>query len=692
MKKIRLYITLLAYFMPFTLMAYQGEFTTSLSRNGQTGLIELPNARMHDEGLVSMGGNYAYPNFISYLMIQPFSWLQSSIHYTNTQDLWKIKKHDNNRNLDAKIRFFKESAFIPETSLGFIDGLGTPQLRGFYGAFSKRYYDLDFTLGFIWGHYGLHNLYRNPHKFIGTYNPPTLFQKNLKRHTHLIPFAGIEYATPIKGLNLKLEAIGDHHISKKLGRYAHKLPVNIGLCYQPFSWLQLSTGFENGHQWMAGLSLMTNVNKNLPTLTRPTPPPMIKARSETPNNNHLIPKEEINAQRIIAFLSQKGFKIESLYLGNSKITVVFENTLYRLQTQALGRLARALTQIAPNRIHFFELIQSDKNLHLQKIIVKREALEKVAQGHSSIEEIWPHLFPSDVPSELPTNLIKNRNLYPIFSPYILPKIRQSLFDQNKPIRLDIGAGIGTQIEFGYGFLGAAEIGITLLNDLDNLKIESPHQGHRVRSDIKNYVKHGRQNLTHLQFDKLFQLNSSLFARTSIGYFEQMFGGISQEFLYRPYDRNFAFGIEMNHVWQRTFNQRFEFQKYNVTNGHASFYTDLPFWDIETHLHLGRYLAKDWGGTLEIAKRFKTGVEIGVFGTLTNINRKKYDETRFDKGLWIKIPLEWILGGSTRQEFDYNLRPLSKDGGQRVYVSNRLYKLTSPYSKNRLEKNSHSFLK
>lgn len=688
MKKILKYIILFVNLMPFSLMAYQGEFVPSLSRNGQTGLIELPNARMHEEGIISMGGNYAYPNFISYLMMQPFSWFQTSVHYTNTQDLWGVKKRDNNRNLDAKIRLFKESALIPETSLGFLDGLGTPQLKGLYGAFSKRYYDFDFTLGLMWGHYGLHNLYRNPRKFIRTYTIPTIFNKNLNRHAHFIPFAGIEYSTFIKGLNFKIEAIGDRNISTKLRQFNPKLPVNFGFSYQPFSWLQLSTGFENGHQWMAGLSLLINANKNIPNLARSTPVPMIKQRFESVS----IPKEEMDVSQIIAFLTQKGFRIESLHLGNSKITVVFENTLYQLQAQALGRLARVLTQIAPERIHFFELIQSEKNLHLQKIIIKRESLEKLTQGQSSIEEIWPHFFLSDVPKNLPDNYIKNRNLYPIFNPYILPNIRQSLFDQNKPIRLDFGAGIGTKIEFGHGFLGNAEIGITLLNDLDNLKNESSHQGHRVRSDIKNYVKHGRQNLTNLQFDKLVQFNSSLFGRTSIGYFEQMFGGLSQEFLYKPYDKDWALGIELNHVWQRTFNQRFDFQKYNVTTGHVSFYKDLPFWDVETHLHMGRYLAKDWGGTLEIAKRFQTGVEIGIFGTFTNINHRQYNETKLDKGLWIKIPLEWMLGGYSRQEFDYNLRPLSKDGGQRVYVSNRLYKMTSSYRKNRFEKDSQSFLK
>lgn len=692
MQTLRYSVIIFVSFLSFSLMAYQGEFTPSLSRNGQTGLIELPNARMHEEGIISMGGNYAYPNFISHLSLQPLSWLQTSVHYTNTQDLWHLKKNDNNRNLDAKIRLFKESTFTPETSFGFIDGLGTPHLRGFYAAASKRYYDLDFTLGFMWGHYGLHNLYRNPYKFIRDNKPPIIFYKNLKRHTHFIPFVGIEYATFLKGLNLKIEAIGDKTISKKLRYFNPKFPINIGLSYQPFNWLQLSTGLENGHQWMAGISLLTNVSKNLPSLMRSAPPPFIKTRTEPINTHIQIPTQEINTDQIITFLNQKGFKIESLYLGNSKITIIFENNTYLFQAQALGRLARTLTQIAPPNVHFFELIQSDKNLHLQQIIIKRDTLEKLTQGLSSIEEIWPHLFPSDVPPDLHINLTQNKNLYPLFNPYILPKIRQSLFDQNKPIRLDLGTGIGTQIEFGRGFLGSAEIGITLINDLDDLKIQSPHQGHRVRSDIKNYVKHGRQNLTHLQFDKLLQLSPSIFGRTSIGYFEQMFGGISQELLYKPYDRDISFGIELNHIWQRTFNQRFEFQKYNVTTGHASIYKDFPLWDIETHLHLGRYLAKDWGGTLEIAKRFKTGVEIGVFGTLTNINHNKYDETKFDKGLWIKIPLEWLLGGHTRQEFDYNLRPLSKDGGQRVFVSNRLYTLTSSYKKSRLEKNIHSFLK
>ena len=59
-------------------------------------------------------------------------------------------------------------------------------------------------------------------------------------------------------------------------------------------------------------------------------------------------------------------------------------------------------------------------------------------------------------------------------------------------------------------------------------------------------------------------------------------------------------------------QRFGLQDYRVTTGHVSLYLDLPWWNLTATVRGGRYLAGDWGGTVEIGRRFDSGIEVGAF--------------------------------------------------------------------------------
>ena len=68
---------------------------------------------------------------------------------------------------------------------------------------------------------------------------------------------------------------------------------------------------------------------------------------------------------------------------------------------------------------------------------------------------------------------------------------------------------------------------------------------------------------------------------------------------------------------------------------------------------------------EITRRFSTGVEIGAFVTKTNVSAAQFGEGSFDKGIIISIPLEFMLPISTQDLFGLTLRPVQRDGGQRL---------------------------
>ena len=94
--------------------------------------------------------------------------------------------------------------------------------------------------------------------------------------------------------------------------------------------------------------------------------------------------------------------------------------------------------------------------------------------------------------------------------------------------------------------------------------------------------------------------------------------------------------------------------YEVFTGHLTSYIKLPE-EILLQTHLGRYLAKDKGLTVDISRRFKSGFRLGVFATKTDVSREDFGEGSFDKGIFFNIP---IYGNF----INYTWKPLTKDPG------------------------------
>ena len=155
----------------------------------------------------------------------------------------------------------------------------------------------------------------------------------------------------------------------------------------------------------------------------------------------------------------------------------------------------------------------------------------------------------------------------------------------------------------------------------------------------------------------------------------MYGGVAGELLYRRSTSRWAVGLDVNRVRQRDFDQQFSFRDYEVTTGHLTGYFDLPFYDMSARLSVGRYLARDKGGTLELSRRFASGIVAGVFATKTNVSSEDFGEGNFDKGIFIVLPFDLFFAKSTRRAVPIVFRPLTRDGGQRVRDGIGLFGLT-----------------
>ena len=243
---------------------------------------------------------------------------------------------------------------------------------------------------------------------------------------------------------------------------------------------------------------------------------------------------------------------------------------------------------------------------------------------------------------------------------------------------------------GGGFAVSGSAARTLAGNLDEgLPSDSalPH----VRSDFARYAREGRTSIPTLYAERIWTPAPDVFARVTGGLLEPMFAGVSAEALWRPHGKPFALGLDLNWVAQRAYDGGFSTLGYSVATGHVSLYADLPVWNLYGVLRGGRYLAGDWGGTIEIGRRFDSGIEVGGFATFTNVPFSRFGEGSFDKGIYLRFPLQ-LLGPETSARATAVVRPVQRDGGQRLLVDNPLWEVARDGRADALQRGFMGFLR
>ena len=190
----------------------------------------------------------------------------------------------------------------------------------------------------------------------------------------------------------------------------------------------------------------------------------------------------------------------------------------------------------------------------------------------------------------------------------------------------------------------------------------------------------KYHISRLQFNYFSSLSSNIYAKFSAGLFEEMFGGFGGEVLYRPFNQNFGIGAEIWRVRQRAYDMLFSFRDYETTTGHINAYYTDPYSKVTVALKGGRFLAEDSGINFDFSRRFKTGLVIGAFFSLTDISEAEFGEGSFDKGFYFMIPIETFLGKYAKRNLGWGLRPLTRDGAAYLNHSYYLWGMTEAGTK------------
>lgn len=350
--------------------------------------------------------------------------------------------------------------------------------------------------------------------------------------------------------------------------------------------------------------------------------------------------------------------------------------------RSTGRILNILDQITPEDIKSYEILNINAGMGMHSVKIPRnsysnykdDGISNLAIKDLSIENlIYDHedqdIFKYNPGSSFPSTFWK-----------VTPALRSQIGGPDGFYFGDLGISFHSETLFKKNINFIYVMSTTVLDNFDDLKLASDSIIPHVRTDIVQYLKQSRKiAIKRAQLNIFNQLSENIYSKISAGILEEMFGGVGFELLYRPFYRNYAVGIEGWNLTQRAYNQRFKFRNYETLSGHINFYYRHGPSDVLFHIKGGRYLAKDSGFTFNFSRRFKSGLQIGAFFSLTDISKAEFGEGSFDKGFYFHLPIDIFMQDYSKGSAGWGLRPLTRDGAQSVVHSHHLWGVTDQAS-------------
>lgn len=658
---------------------------------GGVGLLQMPTARMAPEGEFSFNymDNQEYRRWS--ISMQPFDWLEATLRYTDIRT--RLYSNDESfsgdqtykdKGMDVKARLWNESTWRPHVSVGLRDVMGTGLFDSEYIAASKRYKNLDFTLGMAWGNMGQSGNIKNPFceareawcqrddSFSGSGGK---FEFGSLFHGPAALFGGIEYQTPWQPLRLKLEYDGNDYSHESAGVITQSTPINVGIVYQPYDALDMHLSYQRGNTLMWGVTLHTNFNDpslSLPKLMDPQVPAY--QVSETASLNE-VDWQDLSSQ----LAANAGWQEVSLYGDDDTLTLVGEQTRFREQAQGENRATMLAVNEVPASVKQLRIIEQKQGMPLQETLVD---LDSVRRANSDLplgqtQEI-------EVSRQAPTQVagkLRHEAEPRSWSFKIVPKLNQSIGGSESFYMYQVGLNANTDWYMTERNWLSSTIFFNLFNNYDKFNYTAPPPDGealpRVRTWIREYVTSSDVLLNNLQLTHMDKYDDAWYAQAYGGYLEMMYAGVGGETLYRPFNQTWAIGADINLVKQRDWENTLQLADYQVATGHVTTYWQPEFLDkVTAQISVGRYLAGDYGATVNFAKQFDSGISAGFFATFTNVSAEEYGEGSFTKGLYITIPFDLMMFKSTIDSGTISWVPLTRDGGQMLARKYGLYSQSS----------------
>ncbi len=463
-----------------------------------------------------------------------------------------------------------------------------------------------------------------------------------------------------------------------------------------------ATNATKRNSFVVGSSALTTTVVNPPLASISTASGAVSTSGKPVRSGTSAKSDRVFAALLQSISDRSGWDAVRLERVRTSWWLDIENVRAIYINDTLNDIIAQLHDAAPNSITEFKIRILNKDLQIVEYAVNRKQwmltqIQLLPPSQRKTPAITTHAFSVKAPEMVPVQ----------DNPVFLTPEATTAFGElaTRPAkRYDYGFGLGYQQIFGgpnnfgpifainatangtaklwTGAWASATLSLQGPNNLGHYQytyanLANPGNVPRVRTYLKEYWDSSLITMPNLQVTQVKELQQNHFVSAYGGYLEWMFAGVGGEYLYRPVGSPLAFGVDMNRVKQRAFQQNFNFltPSYLVNTGHATVYWDTGWQNILTKVSAGQYLAGDRGGTLDISKVFANGMQIGAYFTKTNMSSINYGEGSNDKGIYFTIPFDAFLSKRTNAVATFMYQPYYKDGGAFLQRKYRLYDLT-----------------
>ncbi|MEZ5799111.1 MAG: YjbH domain-containing protein [Paracoccaceae bacterium] len=691
--------------LSFGAMLAVAETRPSLSFYGVPGLIDMPSGEALPDGALGVTVAGFGSQYRTTLTFQITPRISGSYRFISTRN-WNdnIPPGDplddgystyNDRSFDLRFLVLEESRYLPSLTVGLQDFAGTGVFGAEYVAATKTFGDrFKVTAGLGWGRFGSYNDIGSPFGarpeidlgMGGKPSPDQWFRGPAA------PFAGIEWAVNDRW-TVKAEYSSDAYDveSGQRGLFERDSPFNFGIEYQRGDLMRVGLYSLYGSEIGLSFNMVLDPKKRSNHGIVSTAPTAVTTRPSRGANPALYDGGWVNQPEvpnlIYAELARRlavdGMTIEHLSYTSGSVHLRLRNNQIDAGPQAIGRAARALSQVMPASVEVFEIVPVVRGMGASKVTLRRSDLESLEHAPGNDLVLHDRVTITDA-GPVPEGGMGAAGTYPKLTWGLMPGFRLV-----QPMRGDIGLRFKASYELRPGLILSGTVYKRLADNFDKITPVAPRSPeeipYHVRSDVEKYVKNGDPAVERLTLAWYAKPADNLYSRVTLGYLERMHAGVSGELLWKPVDSRLALGVEVNYSMQRDTDGGFGFGEYDygIASGHVSAYYDFGGGYLG-QVDVGRYLAGDAGATFSFDREFANGVKIGVYAALTSASAEEFGEGSFDKGIRLTVPMNWVLGQPSRAENTIDLRHLQRDGAVRLDVEGRLYDPIRDYHKGQLD--------
>lgn len=702
---------------------------------GGIGLLQTPTARMAEEGEFAFTASHTSPYTRYNVMMQPFPWFEGIYRYANVSGVrYGPLAGDQNykdKSIDFKIRLWEEGRWLPEVAVGARDIGGTGLFSSEYLVANKRFGQFDASIGLATGYLGSNGGISNPIGWIdddfktrprasSDITQAGRFGLRYLLHGPVGMFGGVAWQTPWDPLLLKVEYDGhDYDDEVRVGRLDQDSRINIGLHYTPSPGVRMTLGWERGNELLATVAFRGNL-KQARRQPRWLDPPKVPMRGEslrdegplqdsadagnpawasaasiaTADSGADIPQDVGMVDATVAqsgypllpghswdevrqqLRDNAGFHLRRVEVNDREVILHGNQVRYLYIAEGLGRAARILDNVVDPNVEWVTLEYNRQDMPIAQSSVSRSALAAYARRDIDLDTMARSVELNPPGASREGEIVYDRPMGSRFNWGVSPGLREIIGGPDGFILYQLTANATASWSFSRSTWLTGTVSADLLNNFDKFKYDAPSNLPRVRTDVRQYVTTSDVTIPNLQLTTVHPLGRDVYGMAYAGLLESMFGGIGGEILYRPLGERWALGFDANWVKQRDYDQRFSFRDYEVATGHATLYYDFG---RERRVHVatsaGRYLAGDWGLTLDVSRLFDNGVTMGAWATKTNVSSEEFGEGSFDKGIYLSVPMDLLMPRSSRTRARLMWHPLVRDGGARLARQYSLYSMT-----------------